>query len=149
MANADPKRPADWDVDNNWAIIYGLDAVARALQHPDHASGPLGPKLREAGDKLLRGLRKYQSPRGGWGYYSDSIAGWRPDWATSFTTAVAVLAMQEAQAAGLEVDDKMYQAPKQKGLLVLFDSRARHRVRRVRSGCRKSLVGWVLGPRWR
>ena len=49
----------------------------------------------------------------------------------------------------MDNDDKMYQAPKQKGLLILFDSRARHRVRRVRSGCRKSLVGWVLGPRWR
>jgi len=110
MANAEPKRPADWDVDNNWAIIYGLDAVSRALQHPAHAEGPLGPKLREAGEKLLVGLRKYQSPRGGWGYYSDSIAGWRPDWATSFTTAVAVLSMQEAKAAGLEVDEKMYAA---------------------------------------
>jgi hypothetical protein len=110
MANADPKRPADWDVDNNWAIIYALDTVSRALQHPRYADGPMAEKLREAGVTLVAGLKKYQSPRGGWGYYSDSISGWRPDWATSFTTAAAVLAMIEARAAGLEVEDKVFDA---------------------------------------
>lgn len=110
MANAEPKRPADWDVDNNWAIVYGLDTVSRALQHPRYADAPLAKELRIAGQKLLSGLKKYQSPRGGWGYYSDSISGWRPDWATSFTTAVAVLAMVEAKAAKLDVDPKMFTA---------------------------------------
>jgi PKHD-type hydroxylase len=32
---------------------------------------------------------------------------------------------------------------------MLFDSRTPHRVRKVRSGLRKSLVGWVVGPRWK
>jgi hypothetical protein len=40
-------------------------------------------------------------------------------------------------------------APKQRGTLIIFDSRTAHRVRKVRSGLRKSLVGWVVGPRWR
>jgi PKHD-type hydroxylase len=40
-------------------------------------------------------------------------------------------------------------APKQKGTVVIFDSRTRHRVRKVTKGVRKSLVGWVLGPRWK
>ena len=40
-------------------------------------------------------------------------------------------------------------APKQRGTLIIFDSRIRHRVRKVRSGLRKSLVGWVVGPRWK
>ena len=40
-------------------------------------------------------------------------------------------------------------APKQRGTLIIFDSRVKHRVRRVRSGMRKSLVGWVVGPRWK
>lgn len=40
-------------------------------------------------------------------------------------------------------------APKQRGTLMIFDSRTKHRVRKVRSGMRKSLVGWVVGPRWR
>ena len=42
-----------------------------------------------------------------------------------------------------------YFAPKQKGTLIVFDSRTKHRVRTVKSGLRKSLVGWVVGPRWR
>ena len=42
-----------------------------------------------------------------------------------------------------------YFAPKQKGPLIVFDSRTKHRVRTVKSGLRKSLVGWVVGPRWK
>jgi predicted 2-oxoglutarate/Fe(II)-dependent dioxygenase YbiX len=45
--------------------------------------------------------------------------------------------------------DSIYEVPKKKGLLVCFDSRARHRVNKITSGRRKSLVGWVVGPRWR
>jgi hypothetical protein len=108
IANADLVRPAEWDVDNNWAIIYSLDAVSRALQNSRYEDGPKATALREAGTTLLRGLKKYQSPRGGWGYYSDPDSGWRPDWATSFTTAAAVLAMVEASEAGLAVDSKMF-----------------------------------------
>ena len=110
IANAEVKRPAEWDVDNNWAIVYGLDAISRALQHPSYAESEKRPALIEAGQTMLTGLAKYQSPRGGWGYYSSPGAGWRPEWATSFMTSVAVIAMIEARAAGLEVDEKMYQA---------------------------------------
>ena len=110
VANASPVRPAEWDVDNNWALVYGLDAVARALQVPRYAGTERGEALRVAGQKMVEGLRKYQSPRGGWGYYSDRVAGWRPDWATSFMSAVAVLALLEARAAGLDVDEKMFAA---------------------------------------
>jgi predicted 2-oxoglutarate/Fe(II)-dependent dioxygenase YbiX len=44
---------------------------------------------------------------------------------------------------------KSYLAPKGKGTLIVFDSRSIHRVRKIKSGNRKSLVGWVVGPRWR
>lgn len=44
---------------------------------------------------------------------------------------------------------KSFFAPKQKGTIILFDSRTPHRVRKVKSGLRKSLVGWVVGPRWK
>jgi len=40
-------------------------------------------------------------------------------------------------------------APKKRGTLIVFDSRAPHRVRKVKNGIRKSIVGWVVGPRWR
>lgn len=43
----------------------------------------------------------------------------------------------------------LFTAKKNRGKLVIFDSRTSHRVRRVKSGTRKSLVGWAIGPRWR
>jgi hypothetical protein len=46
-------------------------------------------------------------------------------------------------------NNHMYEVPQQKGLLVIFDSTTLHRVRPVKKGTRRSLVGWVLGPRWR
>tara|TARA_R100000005_G_C5003371_1_gene211589 strand:+ start:7066 stop:7632 length:567 start_codon:yes stop_codon:yes gene_type:complete len=49
----------------------------------------------------------------------------------------------------LSDDNFSYFAPKTKGSIIIFDSRMRHRVRKVNSGCRKSLVGWVEGPVWR
>jgi len=49
----------------------------------------------------------------------------------------------------LDQGRKTYFAPKQKGTLIMFDSRTSHRVRKVKSGMRKSLVGWVVGPRWK
>ena len=45
--------------------------------------------------------------------------------------------------------NKAITLPKEKGLLILFDSRVVHRVRPVKKGIRKSMVGWVVGPRWR
>ena len=42
-----------------------------------------------------------------------------------------------------------YVAPRQRGSIVLFDSRTQHRVVKVKKGVRKSIVGWVLGPRWK
>ena len=49
----------------------------------------------------------------------------------------------------LDNSGKTMFAPKQRGTMVVFDSRLKHRVRRVKSGLRKSIVGWVVGPRWK
>ena len=48
-----------------------------------------------------------------------------------------------------DANHKIYNAPRRRGTLIVFDSRLRHRVSKVRSGRRESLVGWVNGPRWR
>lgn len=45
--------------------------------------------------------------------------------------------------------NELHTAPVELGSLVIFDSHLRHRVTKVRSGTRKSLVGWVIGPRWK
>lgn len=46
-------------------------------------------------------------------------------------------------------DGRSYIAPRQRGTIILFDSRTQHRVQKVKSGVRKSIVGWVCGNRWR
>lgn len=50
----------------------------------------------------------------------------------------------------IDEDDQLHKdVPKDLGTLVIFDSRTKHRVTKVRSGQRRSLVGWVMGPRWK
>ena len=49
----------------------------------------------------------------------------------------------------IDESNKNYIAPRQKGSLIIFDSRTKHCVCKVRSGVRKSIVGWVVGPRWK
>lgn len=49
----------------------------------------------------------------------------------------------------MDETSRVYNVPKEKGTVIIFDSRARHRVRKIKSGIRKSLVGWVVGPRWK
>ena len=49
----------------------------------------------------------------------------------------------------LDNSNNRFLAPKQRGTMIVFDSRTRHRVREVKSGLRKSIVGWVVGPRWK
>ena len=46
-------------------------------------------------------------------------------------------------------DGKSYFVPKTRGTVIVFDSRTQHRVKKVISGHRKSLIGWVVGPRWK
>lgn len=49
----------------------------------------------------------------------------------------------------LDQSGKSYVAPRQRGTIILFDSRAQHRVQKVTKGVRKSIVGWTVGPRWK
>lgn len=107
---ANLKRCADWDIDNVWGYVYGLQGLARALREGEAGLGAAHPAALAAARAYLKGLADYQSPNGGWGYYADAEAAWRPEWATSFTTAAAVLAMTDARAAGLTVPPSVYDA---------------------------------------
>lgn len=49
----------------------------------------------------------------------------------------------------MDEDGKSYIAPRQRGSIVLFDSRTQHRVLKVTKGIRRSIVGWCVGPRWK
>ena len=49
----------------------------------------------------------------------------------------------------IDETDKSFIGPRQRGAIILFDSRTKHRVNKVTKGVRRSIVGWVLGPRWK
>lgn len=49
----------------------------------------------------------------------------------------------------LDESGQKYFVPRQRGTVVVFDSRTSHRVLKVTKGVRKSIVGWCVGPRWR
>ena len=49
----------------------------------------------------------------------------------------------------IDDNDRLYTVPRERGTIVVFDSRTKHRVRKVTKGVRRSLVGWCVGPRWR
>ena len=49
----------------------------------------------------------------------------------------------------LDEEGKSYVAPAKRGAMILFDSRTKHRVLKVTKGTRRSIVGWVVGPRWK
>ena len=45
----------------------------------------------------------------------------------------------------IDDENKTFMAPRQRGSMVLFDSRTQHKYESKR-GVRRSIVGWVLGP---
>ena len=110
IKNADLKRPSDWDVDNTWGYVYGLQILARAYREPRYKDTPRQTEIRRAAQLILTKMAKCQTPSGGWGYYDFEATTNPGSWATSFMTAVGVLAMVEAKEAGFEVDAKMFEA---------------------------------------
>jgi len=99
-------RPSGWDVDNTWALVYTLDTMARAVNHPLVKGTSRAARLRTRIEETLKKLEAYQTPGGGWGYYDDPPYTLRPKWGTSFMTAAVLLGMTEAKEAGIEVNDK-------------------------------------------
>lgn len=105
LANSNVRRPNEWDTMNCWAYIYGLQALAAAHIDP-RLSPELRERIRQTTPRLIADLRGSQSLNGGWGYLEfDAPRTAQPQWATSFTTAAGVVALCDARAAGLEIDD--------------------------------------------
>jgi PKHD-type hydroxylase len=47
------------------------------------------------------------------------------------------------------LDGDLFIAPRIRGTICIFDSRTLHRVQPITKGVRKSLVAWIVGPRWK
>ncbi len=110
LKNGNVHQPNEWDTMNSWAYIYGVQALAAVYAHPRYAQSPLRDRIPGEADQMLKLMGRFQSLSGGWGYLElDPPRTARPQWATSFTTAAGVVAMQEARSAGLRVDDGMLQ----------------------------------------
>ena len=106
--NADVKRPNEWDTMNNWAYIYGLQGLATAYGHSRYADSALRAEIGHAVPGYLGDLARSQSTNGGWGYLElDMPRTRRPQWATSFMTAAAVVALETAKRQGFDVDQKV------------------------------------------
>jgi hypothetical protein len=101
------QRPDDWDIDNVWAFVFGLEGTARLLSSGRYAGTPREAALKKAAADYVDGLDRYQSPNGGWAYYAQADAAFRPEWATSFTTGAAVLALSAAKEAGIPFSNAM------------------------------------------
>ncbi len=100
-----PKRVSEWDCDHVWGDVYGLQGVAHLLRHPQLEGDPRRPALVKRGKELIAALSDWQTPLGGWGYYEGPVVAKPNSWSTQFTTAAGVIALQDAQAAGLPVDE--------------------------------------------
>ena len=93
---------------------------------------------------------KIQNTHPGQGYHV-----WHCEWTNDLPRRVLAWALflndvdEGGELEFLDNQDEPFFAPKQKGTIVVFDSRVKHRVREVTSGLRKSIVGWVVGPRWK
>jgi hypothetical protein len=95
------KRAHGGELYNTWALGFGLQAVARALR--TGAEGATADELRAAAADLVAALGIYQTPDGGWGYYDFATRTRRPSWSTSFSTATCLLALRDAEEAGVRV----------------------------------------------
>jgi len=107
LTKPSPKRVSDWDTDNVWGYVYGLQAFAHLLPMEHFAKDPRRAAMVERATELIGKLNRWQTPFGGWAYYDMDAETIPPVWTTSFTTAAGVIALQDAKAAGLPIDEKV------------------------------------------
>jgi len=86
-------------------------------------------------------------------WHHDTIAKNNPEENIRKLSVVVQLSDPEEYEGGnlelISVIDERYVAPRKKGTVIVFDSRTKHRVTKIRSGHRRSIVGWATGPHWK
>jgi hypothetical protein len=105
--NCAVKRQSGVEHYNVWAFGYALQAMAEELARSPE--GPRAARLRAACAKVVEKLGVYQTTDGGWGYLSlDEVPTYHPsDTSMSFTTATILVALQQAEATGTQVPEKL------------------------------------------
>jgi hypothetical protein len=105
VAKSDLKRVSEWDMDDVWGYMYGLQALSRVMKDTRFTAAESRAALEKAAHTYADKLARCRAC--GWGYYANAEAAWLPEWSTSFTTAAAVLALVDAQSAGISVPDDL------------------------------------------
>lgn len=92
---------------NVWAHIYTLEALSCVLL--DERFKEQHAEIRKVAQAHLDALKKMQGSEGGFGYYDFHFAAPHPTGleSTSFNNAAALLSLEKARAAGLDVPDQM------------------------------------------
>ncbi len=95
-----PRRGSNWDADYTWSALYGLAATSRVAADPRFSEGPQAESLQRRGREFWSVLETTEVPSGGWAYYDDPPYAKRPNWATSFCTALVLPALERAGRLG-------------------------------------------------
>jgi PKHD-type hydroxylase len=102
---------------------------------------------------LLESVQISVYEKGGhYNWHSDYGTSKKGDWTRKLSASVLVSDPSEYDGGDLEFIDyhgNFVVAPKEKGSIIIFDSRVPHRVTPVTRGRRVSLVTWMYGPKLR
>tara|TARA_Y100000004_G_scaffold126179_1_gene141998 strand:- start:1437 stop:1988 length:552 start_codon:yes stop_codon:yes gene_type:complete len=133
---------SSWVSSSNWIAGFCYHYILKANEENFRF------KINSFGDRFIQ----YTSYKEGhhYSWHSDARYGER-DSVRKLSFSLQLSEPSDYTGGQLEFmsDDKhRFMAPRDKGSIVIFDSRIRHRVRKITSGRRKSLVGWIEGPPW-
>lgn len=92
---------------NTWGHAYSIQALVRLYRHAK-GDAERQARLKKLAQDQADMLARYSFLGGGWGYY-DMTAGTQipGDAANSFTTATALIALDEAKAIGVEFPERL------------------------------------------
>ncbi|NOZ40330.1 MAG: terpene cyclase/mutase family protein [Planctomycetes bacterium] len=110
LEHADDLRRAEAEaLYNVWGHAYAIHAIVRLHQRAAD-NKELQTQLIELLKYQVDRLRRYQSINGGWAYYDMQARTQRPSSSSiSFTTATALIALQEAEQLGVKFPEKRTQ----------------------------------------
>lgn len=100
------RRATGDQIYNIWGHTYALQCLAVALR--EEKDPARADALRKAATGHIDFLDRYATTWGGWNYYDFSYQTQRPSMeSTAFGTAAGLIALKEAQKAGLPVPEKL------------------------------------------